>query len=103
MKTKRIISLLLTVAMLVSCVAISLSTSAATTEVAQTAKVNYNEYEKMLEAIKPENHYGLADTVDEGKIIQAWNLQNRVSQLFRFLLQTNLKCQQKVLRFANLQ
>ncbi|MBQ8861086.1 MAG: starch-binding protein [Ruminococcus sp.] len=65
MKTKKIISLMLAVIMVVSCVAVSFT--------AVSAKTNYNEYEKMLEDIKPENKYGLEDTVNEGKIIQAWN------------------------------
>ncbi len=65
MKTKKIISLMLAVIMAVSCFAVSFT--------AVSAKTNYNEYNKMLEAIKPENNYGLEDTVNEGKIIQAWN------------------------------
>ncbi|MBQ6625894.1 MAG: hypothetical protein IIX27_01220 [Ruminococcus sp.] len=65
MKTKKIISLLLAVVLVVSCF-----TAAGFTA---NAEENYNEYEKMLEAIKPENKYGLAATVNEGKIIQAWN------------------------------
>ncbi len=65
MKTKKLISLILAVVMTVSmCTVAFVSANAADT---------YNEYEKMLEAIKPENKYGLADTVNEGKIIQAWN------------------------------
>ena len=65
MKTKKIISLILAVAMVVSCFTVAMT--------AVSAKTNYNEYNKMLEAIKPENKYGLAKTVNEGKIIQAWN------------------------------
>lgn len=65
MKTKKIISLILAVAMVVSCFTVAMTSV--------SAKSEYNEYEKMLEAIKPENKYGLAKTVDEGKIIQAWN------------------------------
>ncbi|MBQ4129509.1 MAG: starch-binding protein [Ruminococcus sp.] len=65
MKTKKLISLLLAVVLVVSSFAVC-ATSVAAAE-------NYNEYEKMLEDIKPENNYGLADTVNEGKIIQAWN------------------------------
>ncbi len=65
MKTKKLISLILAVVMVVSCFAVSLT--------AVSAQTNYNEYEKMLEDIKPENNYGLEDTVNEGKIIQAWN------------------------------
>lgn len=75
MKTKRLISLILAVIMLVSCFVVSFTAAnAVTTDAASTAAGNnYNEYEKMLEAIKPENKYGLAKTVNEGKIIQAWN------------------------------
>lgn len=65
MKTKKIISLVLAVVMVVSCFAVSFT--------AVSAGTNYNEYQKMLEAIKPENKYGLEDTVNDGKIIQAWN------------------------------
>ncbi len=65
MNTKKLISLILSVLLVVSvCTTAFVSTNAAS---------EYNEYEKMLEAIKPENNYGLADTVNEGKIIQAWN------------------------------
>ena len=74
MKTKKLISLTLAVVMLVSCFAVSVgSANAVTTDVATTGNTSYNEYEKMLEAIKPENKYGLEDTVNDGKIIQAWN------------------------------
>ncbi len=65
MKTKRLISLLLAVVLVVSCACVSGFTA--------SAETNYNEYEKMLQEIKPENNYGLEDTVNEGKIIQAWN------------------------------
>ena len=65
MKTKKLVSLILSVLLVVSvCTTAFVSANAAS---------EYNEYEKMLEAIKPENNYGLADTVNEGKIIQAWN------------------------------
>ncbi len=66
MKTKRIISLILAVVLVASCFS-------AIGFVSASAETNYNEYEKMLEAIKPENNYGLEDTVNDGKIIQAWN------------------------------
>ena len=70
MKTKKLISLILAVVMVVSCFAVvgMVPASAEDTPVSQ-----YNEYEKMLAAIKAENNYGLAATVNEGKIIQAWN------------------------------
>ncbi len=75
MKTKKLISLMLAVVMVVSCFTVALTSV--------SAKTNYNEYEKMLEAIKPENNYGLAKTVNEGKIIQAWNwsYQNIINNL----------------------
>ncbi len=66
MKTKRLISMLLAVVLVVTCVC-------TTSFMSVSAETNYNEYEKMLDAIKPENHYGLEDTVNDGKIIQAWN------------------------------
>ena len=65
MKAKKLISLILAIAIVASCFTVSF--------MSVSAKTNYNEYEKMQEAIKPENNYGLADTVNEGKIIQAWN------------------------------
>ncbi len=65
MKAKKLISLILAIAIVASCFAISFTSVGAASE--------FNEYEKMLEAIKPENKYGLAKTVNEGKIIQAWN------------------------------
>ena len=67
MKAKKLLSLILALAVVVSCATIGFFNVSAEDE------VNYNEYEKMLEAIKPENKYGLEDTVNEGKIIQAWN------------------------------
>lgn len=66
MKAKKIISLVLALAVVASCACLGLMSA--------NAEVNeYNEYEKMLEAIKPENKYGLEDSVNDGKIIQAWN------------------------------
>ncbi|MBQ4105643.1 MAG: starch-binding protein [Clostridia bacterium] len=67
MKAKRLLSVVLAVAVVLSCVmALAFAPSA-------SAASEYNEYAKMLEAIKPENNYGLEDTVNDGKIIQAWN------------------------------
>lgn len=69
MKAKRLLSVILALTVVLSCCvagfAFAPSASAAVSE--------YNEYEKMLESIKPENNYGLTDTVNEGKILQAWN------------------------------
>jgi len=65
MKAKKLLSVILALAVVASCVCIGFVNAGAASE--------YNEYEKMLESIKPENNYGLEDTVNEGKIIQAWN------------------------------
>ncbi len=69
MKAKRLISVLLTLVMVLSCAVIMGATPAA----AEEDTVNYNEYAKFQEFIKPENNYGLEDTINEGKILQAWN------------------------------
>ena len=65
MKAKKLLSIILALAVVASCACIGFVNASAVSE--------YNEYEKMLESIKPENKYGLEDTVNEGKIIQAWN------------------------------
>ncbi|MBQ7809478.1 MAG: hypothetical protein IJ346_00755, partial [Clostridia bacterium] len=65
MKAKKLLSIILALAVVASCACIGFFNAGAVSE--------YNEYEKMLESIKPENKYGLEDTVNEGKIIQAWN------------------------------
>ena len=67
MKAKKLLSLILALAVVASCACIGFFNASAADE------VNYNEYEKMLEAIKPENKDGLESSVNEGKIIQAWN------------------------------
>ena len=41
--------------------------------VAAAEEATESTYDRYLEAIKPENNYGLEDTVNDGKIIQAWN------------------------------
>ena len=67
MKAKRLLSVVLAVTVVLSCVmclAFAPTASAAS---------EYNTYAKFQESIKPENNYGLADTVNEGKILQAWN------------------------------
>ncbi|MGN0452598.1 MAG: alpha-amylase family glycosyl hydrolase [Ruminococcus sp.] len=76
MKTKRLISILLAVAIVLSFAVVAVTASAAET-------TDNNEYQKMLESIKPENNYGLTDTVNEGKIIQGWNwsYQNIIDNL----------------------
>ncbi len=65
MKAKKLLSVILALSVVASCACIGFVNASAVSE--------YNEYEKMLESIKPENKYGLEDTVNEGKIIQAWN------------------------------
>lgn len=66
MKFKKILSIALSLIMAASCA----SSALATTEDTIT---NFNEYEKMLASTTAENNYGLEETVDEGKILQAWN------------------------------
>ena len=67
MKAKKILSLILALTLVVSCVCtVSFVSVNAEGE-------DYNEYKKMQEFVKPENNYGLAKTVNDGKIIQAWN------------------------------
>jgi len=65
MKSKRIVSILLALLLTASCVC--------STAFAADDATSYNEYKKMLEATTAENNYGLEDTVNEGKILQAWN------------------------------
>ncbi len=67
---RRILSILLAILTLLSSLGLSGIVSAFA---AGTLASDYNTYEQYKEAIKPENGYGLADTVNEGKIIQAWN------------------------------
>ncbi len=69
----RIISCILVLIMLIGIVP-ALNASAAAADTAETAgSSEYNTYKKFQESITPENNYGLADTVNEGKILQAWN------------------------------
>ena len=65
MKAKKLLSVILALAVVASCACIGFVNASAVSD--------YNEYEKMLESIKPENKYGLEETVNDGKIIQAWN------------------------------
>ena len=66
MKAKRLLCVILALMVVLSCcVAISATAADAVSE--------YNSYAKYQEAIKPENNYGLEDTVNDGKILQAWN------------------------------
>ncbi len=70
MKAKRLLSVVLAVTVVLSCVmtmAFAPSVSAA----------EYNTYAQYQESIKPENNYGLEETVNDGKIIQAWNWSYR--------------------------
>ncbi len=67
MKAKRLLSAVLAVVVVLSCVmAIAFAPTA-------SASSEYNVYAQYQESIKPENNYGLTETVNEGKIIQAWN------------------------------
>ncbi len=65
MKAKRLLSVVLAVMVVLSCFAAVTFTA--------SADENYNTYAKYQESITPENNYGLTDTVNEGKILQAWN------------------------------
>ena len=65
MKAKRLLSVVLAAMVVISCfAAVSFTAS---------ADESYNTYAKYQESIKAENNYGLTDTVNEGKILQAWN------------------------------
>ena len=70
MKLKRLLSVLLAVVLVVSCVAVTSSVvaSGADKDIATTSA-----YEDMLAQTSAENGYGLAPTVNEGTILQAWN------------------------------
>ena len=67
MKAKRLLSVVLAVMVVLSCV-MGIGFVSASAE--ETSTSTYAQYE---ESIKPENNYGLTDTVNEGKILQAWN------------------------------
>ncbi len=65
MKMKRLLSIVLAVLVVLSCfAAVSFTAS---------ADADDSTYAKYQEFIKPENNYGLEDTVNDGKILQAWN------------------------------
>ena len=70
MKMKRLLSVLLAVLLVVSSVAVmsSVVATGAETELASTSA-----YADMLAQTSAENDYGLAPTVNEGTILQAWN------------------------------
>ena len=70
MKFRRLLSVLLAVVIVASCavVAGSLVVTGADTELALTSA-----YQDMLAKTSDENDYGLAPTVNEGTILQAWN------------------------------
>ena len=65
MKAKRLLSVVLAAMVVISCFAVVPFTA--------SADESYNTYAKYQESIKAENNYGLTDTVNEGKILQAWN------------------------------
>ena len=75
MKSKRIASIFLALVLVASCIC-------ATVQATDT-ETNYNEYKKMLADTTAENNYGLEDTVNEGKILQAWNwsFENVIAQM----------------------
>ncbi len=64
MKAKRLLSVVLAVMVVLSCVCFA---------TASAEETSYSTYAQFEESIKPENNYGLTDTVNEGKILQAWN------------------------------
>ncbi len=69
MKLKRLLSVLLAVVLVTSCVAVASSVvaSGANTELAATSA-----YQDMLAQTSAENGYGLSSTVNDGTILQAW-------------------------------
>jgi len=67
MKTKKLLSVVLSALMVLSCVSVMFFAPTA------SAAEEMSTYDRYLESIKPENNYGLEDTVNDGKIIQAWN------------------------------
>ena len=68
MKTKKLLAVVLSALVVLSCV-----TAMFVAPTASAEEVILSTYDRYLEAITPENNYGLADTVNEGKILQAWN------------------------------
>ncbi len=65
MKTKRFISILITITMVLGLFS-GITVTAETTEPT-------NHYVAMLEEVKPENNYGLPDKMDGGNVLVAWN------------------------------
>ena len=78
MKMRRLVSLLLAVLLVMSCVSVGIvATSAANVDTADTAAnidvaVAGSAYEDMQSKTTVENNYGLSKTVDDGTILQAW-------------------------------
>ena len=68
MKMKKLLAVVLSAMVVVSCVTVMFFAPTVSAE-----EVKQSTYDRYLEAIKPENNYGLEDTVNDGKIIQAWN------------------------------
>ena len=70
MKMRRMLSVLLAVVIVISCAAVagSVVASGADTDIAVTSA-----YQDMLAKTSAENGYGLASTVNDGTILQAWN------------------------------
>ena len=71
MKSRRVLSVLLAVLMVLSCMSVlgTVVTFGAEADVADSGSA----YEDMLAKVTPENKYGLSETVDNGTILQAWN------------------------------
>ena len=65
MKAKRLLSAFLVATVVLSCVMCLAFTP--------VSAASYSTYAKYQDHIKPENNYGLEDTVNDGKILQAWN------------------------------
>ena len=78
MKMRRLVSLLLAVLLVMSCVSVGIvATSAANVDTADTAAnidvaAAGSAYEDMQSKTTVENNYGLSKTVDDGTILQAW-------------------------------
>lgn len=77
MKMKRLLSVLLAVVLVVSCAVVATSVVASGANVAAVGAdsdlATTSAYEDMLAQTSAENGYGLAPTVNEGTILQAWN------------------------------
>ena len=77
MKSKRLLSILLAVVLVISGIAVTASAVASGADVANVGAnadiATTSAYEDMLAKTSAENNYGLAPTVNQGTILQAWN------------------------------